>query len=221
MSMDETMSPRDEMEALLPFYLNGTLTGDDLKRVEDWLASDPDAMAALGEAEDEFSGSLAANEAVRPPADALRRFNAMLDREAGPERASQSSPSLLASLWDRFMGLPKEIAWAAAAVAIAVLVVQAVVVATTEPGRYEVAGAESGDLPFILVTFTPDARIADVAAALDEAGASLAGGPLPGGMFRIAIPVETAADYDRIAAIIADAPFVATFTPGRRPADEK
>ena len=46
----EKMSRRDELEALLPFYLNGTLEGEDLAAVEAWLTSDPAAMAALGEA---------------------------------------------------------------------------------------------------------------------------------------------------------------------------
>ena len=73
MSAAEKMSRRDEMETLLPFYLNGSLEGSELEAVEEWLATDPAAMAALGEAEAEFSGISAANEAIRPPADALSR----------------------------------------------------------------------------------------------------------------------------------------------------
>ena len=84
MSAAEKMSRRDEMETLLPFYLNGSLEGSDLEAVEEWLATDPAAMAALGEAEAEFSGTAAANEAIRPPADALSRFAKALDAEAGP-----------------------------------------------------------------------------------------------------------------------------------------
>ena len=77
------MSRRDEMETLLPFYLNGSLEGSELEAVEEWLATDPAALAALGEAEAEFSGTTAANEAIRPPADALSRFAKALDAEAG------------------------------------------------------------------------------------------------------------------------------------------
>ena len=57
MSAAEKMSRRDEMETLLPFYLNGSLEGAELEAVEEWLSSDPAAMAALGEAEAEFSGT--------------------------------------------------------------------------------------------------------------------------------------------------------------------
>jgi len=51
MSAAEKMSRRDEMETLLPFYLNGSLEGSELEAIEEWLASDPAALAALGEAE--------------------------------------------------------------------------------------------------------------------------------------------------------------------------
>ncbi|MEI9415912.1 anti-sigma factor, partial [Mesorhizobium sp. Cs1321R2N1] len=83
MSAAEKMSRRDEMETLLPFYLNGSLEGSDLEAIEEWLATDPAALVALGEAEAEFSGTAAANEAIRPPADALSRFAKALDAEAG------------------------------------------------------------------------------------------------------------------------------------------
>ena len=91
MSAAEKMSRRDEMEALLPFYLNGTLEGAELEAVEEWLSNDPAAMAALGEAEAEFSGATAANEAIRPPADALSRFTRALDAEARPARTPAAS----------------------------------------------------------------------------------------------------------------------------------
>src|SRR3989337_2479000 len=124
----ENMSRRDELEALLPFYLNGTLSGEDLAAVEGWLATDPAAMAAVAEAEAEFSGTSAANEAIRPPADALSRFSRALDAEAGAARAS--APSMLARLWDGFWAIPASVAWAAAAAAVALVLVQTVM----EPG---------------------------------------------------------------------------------------
>ena len=71
--------PRDEMQALLPFYLNGTLEGEDLARLEQWLATDPGGADALAEAEAELFGTISANEAIRPPADALTRFTRALE----------------------------------------------------------------------------------------------------------------------------------------------
>ncbi len=212
------LSHRDEMETLLPFYLNGTLEGADLAAVEEWLATDPTASAALGEAEAEFSGVSAANEAIRPPTDALSRFNKMLDAEAGRERAP--APSMLARIWDGFLAVPSTVAWGAAAAAIALLMVQTVL----EPGRpgenFEIAGTdEAAKMPFVFVTFKPDATIADIAAFLGDNGASILAGPVAGGVFKVGIEASTVDDYDRIVGLIAAQPFSETVVPGRKPAD--
>lgn len=220
MSAAEKMTRRDEVETLLPFYLNGTLEGSELAAVEDWLASDPSAMDALEAAEAEFSGTMAANEAIRPPADALSRFSKMLEAEAGPAREAKG-PSLLARAWQGFMGLPVGIAWAAAAALLAFVVVQGTM---DRPGvgggNFEVAGTgeEAAKQPFALVTFKPDAKMADITALLGDNGASIVDGPTASGVFRIAIPAKTAADYDRILGLIATAPFADTVTAGRKPA---
>ena len=218
-SPENDMSRRDELEALLPFYLNGTLDGQDLAAVEEWLASDPAAMAALEEAEAEFSGAAAANDAIRPPADALSRFSKALDAEAGSESwpARVAAPSALARLWSGFMAIPASFAWAAAAAAVALVLVQAVMEPGGRGGTIEIAGSGQADLPFALVTFKPDARIADVSAFLAQHSATIVSGPASGGMFKIGIPVETVADYDRIVGLIAAQPFADTVLTGRKP----
>jgi anti-sigma factor RsiW len=213
----EKMSRRDELEALLPFYLNGTLDGADLAAVEEWLAGDPSAMAALDEAEAEFSGTSAANDAIRPPADALSRFSKALDAEAGPARAY--APSVLSRLWSGFVAIPASFAWAAAAAAVALVLVQTVMEPGGRGGPVEIAGSGQADLPFALVTFKPDARIVDIAAFLSGQGATIVSGPAPGGMFKIGIPVETATEYDRIVGLIAAQPFAETVSAGRKPAN--
>jgi len=212
----ETMSRRDELEALLPFYLNGTLDGSELAAVEEWLATDPQALAALEEAEAEFSATAASNEAIRPPADPLTRFARALDAEAGPARAASVSSSL-ARLWDRFMAVPSRFAWATAAVAVALVLVQALVEPGGRGGPVEIAGTEQSDLPFALVVFKPQATLADVSAFLADQGATIVSGPAPGGIFKIGIPAKTDADYDRIVGLIAAQPFADTVTTGRRP----
>lgn len=217
MSAAEKMTRRDEIETLLPFYLNGTLEGAELATVEDWLATDPDAGAALEAAEAEFSGAMAANEAIRPPADALSRFSKMLDAEAGPVREPQAR-SLLARAWQGFMGLPVGVAWAAAAALLAFVVVQG---AMERPGTgtVEVAGTgeDASKLPFALVTFKPEAKMSDIAALFGDNGVTIIDGPTASGVFRVAIPAETVADYDRILGTIAAASFADTVTAGRKP----
>jgi hypothetical protein len=219
-SSEPEMSRRDELEALLPFYLNGTLSGDELAAVEKWLASDPGAVAALGAVEAEFSAAVAANETIRPPADALTRFSRALDEQAGPARETVGT-SGLSQAWQRIAGLPAGLAWGAAAAAIALLILQAATgIGVRGPG-YEIAGAENELYagPFALVTFKADARVGQIAAFLSENGAVVIGGPSAGGVFRIAIPVKTVAEYDRVFGLIAAQPFVEKATAGRKPKD--
>ena len=220
MSAAEKMSRRDEMETLLPFYLNGSLEGSDLEAVEEWLATDPAALSALGEAEAEFSGTAAANEAIRPPADALSRFARALDAEAGPARAPASA-SWLAQLWGRFMAVPVGVAWAAAAVLLALVMVQSVLQPGGKGGDFEIAGQE-GDLakmPFALVKFKPDAKMSDIAAFLNQNQLKIAGGPTADGVFRLGMPAKTAADYEKLLGLIAAQPFAEAVVEGRKPVD--
>lgn len=220
MSRPEEMSRRDEMESLLPFYLNGTLEGDDLAAVEAWLASDPQAVAALGEAEAEMSGTAFANEAVRPPADALSRFNKSLDAVSGPVPVA-NRPGILRQVWEMLAGVPSGLAWAGVAAFIAFMLVQAVLVPNERGDNFEIAGEEDGtaDMPFALVTFRPDARMADIAAFLSANGGTIIDGPTGGGVFKVGIAAETAADFDRVLGLIAAQPFTESAVAGRRPAD--
>ncbi|MER8947860.1 anti-sigma factor [Mesorhizobium sp. M0185] len=220
MSAAEKMSRRDEMEMLLPFYLNGSLEGTELEAIEEWLASDPAAMAALGEAEAEFSGTAAANEAIRTPADALSRFAKALDAEAGPSRAPAAS-SWLAQAWSRFMAVPAGVAWAAAAVLLALVVAQSFVQTGNRGGDFEIAGSEDdlAKMPFALVKFKPDAKLSDIIAFLDQNQLKIAGGPTADGVFRVGVPAKTAADYHKLLGLIAAQPFTEAALEGRKPAD--
>ena len=220
MSAAEKMSRRDEMETLLPFYLNGSLEGSDLEAVEEWLASDPTAMAALGEAEAEFSGTTAANEAIRPPADALSRFARALDAEAGPARKPAGS-SWLAQAWGRFMAVPVGVAWAAAAVLLALIVVQSLVQPGGRAKDFEIAGTEDdlAKMPFALVKFKPDAKMSDISGFLGKNGLKIIGGPTADGVFRLGIPAANAADYTKQIGLIAAQPFADTVIEGRKPVD--
>jgi hypothetical protein len=119
------------------------------------------------------------------------------------------------------VGLPAGLAWGAAAAALALLILQSVTgIGVRGPG-YEIAGAEaelySG--PFALVSFKAEARMAEIAPFLSENGAVVIGGPTAGGVFRLAIPVETVAEYERVFGLIAAQPFVEKAMVGRKPKD--
>ena len=219
MSAAEKMSRRDEMETLLPFYLNGSLEGAELEAVEEWLASDPAALAALGEAEAEFSGTAAANEAIRPPADALSRFTKALDAEA-PARAP-AGQSWLTKVLGRLTAMPAGVAWAAAAALLALVLVQSFEHPGGKGNDFEVAGAEDdlAKLPFALVKFKPDAKMSDITAFLGQNGLKIASGPTADGVFHLTIPANSAADYDKLIGLVAAQPFADTVIQGRKPVD--
>ena len=164
--------------------------------------------------------AVAANDAIRPPADALSRFSKALEREAGtaPEAAA---PSWLETTWQRLVGIPVAFAWATAAVAVVVLLAQAALDMNVERGGIEIAGSDEdlAKMPFVLVIFKPDARMADVAAFLDANDATIIAGPLPGAVFRVGLPARTIADYDRLVGLIAAQTFAESVIPGRKPAN--
>lgn len=220
MSEDTPMSRRDEIEALLPFYLNGTLSGDELSEVEEWLQNDAAAAAALEEAGSELFAATAASEAIHVPADALPRFSKALERQAGPVRETRAS-SWLAATWQRMVGVPVAFAWATAAVAVVILLAQAALDMRGDGGTVEIAGSSQdlAKLPFVLVVFKPDARIADIAGFLAANDAVIVAGPLPGGIFRVALHARTVADYDRLVGLLSAQPFAEGVISGRKPAD--
>lgn len=219
MSDQTGQSRRDELETLLPFYLNGTLEGPELAEVEAWLASDAEAANALAEAEAEFSATLVANEAVHPPADALSRFSRALDGVAGAEREARQ-PGWLARAWQGLVGLPAGAAWAVAGLAIVLMLGQGFLDRGSSPG-HELAGENQviDTRPFVLVTFDPGAAMSDIGEVLSELGVSLAAGPLPGGIYRVAISTADAAEYDRISAELAASALVQQVAQGKRPGD--
>ena len=141
----------------------------------------------------------------------------MLEAEAGPQRRAARTP--LARLWRGFLRVPSSVAWGAAAMAMVLLLVQAVLQPVGPGGDFELAGTGTPDTPFVLVVFTPEARVAEVAAFLADNGASLIAGPAAGGVFKVAVTAGTAADYDRIVGLIAAQPFAESVVPGRKPAD--
>ena len=100
---------------------------------------------------------------------------------------------------------------------MALVLVQALSEPGDRGGPVEIAGTEQADMPFALVTFKADARLADVSAFLAEHEATIVSGPAAGGVFKVGIPAETTADYDRIVGLIAAQPFVDTVLAGRKP----
>jgi anti-sigma factor RsiW len=215
MSEETPMNRRDEAEALLPFYVNGTLSGADLQLVEDFLANDPAAAEALAEANAELEFFSEENEKLRPAPDAFKRFADALEKEPGH---AVSPVSWLASFMKKTFTIPAPLVWASAAAALGAIMFAANLTDRTGMNDIEVAGANAAaNAPFVLAVFKPDAKLSDIAALLEANKAQIAEGPASGNTFKIILPVASIADYDRQAAALAASPLVDQIIPGRKP----
>ena len=181
------------LQALLPWYANGTLSALDARRVEQALAHDPALVAELAAIRDEAAEAIHLNETLgAPSSQAMHRLFAAIDAE--PTRSPGAGASLAARVRGIFASFsPRALASAAAAVAV-VLVLQAAVIASVlvenyGASNYQTASYQAGkaaDGTMALVRFAPEARIADINALLATYHASVVDGP-KAGMFRIAL----------------------------------
>ncbi len=191
-----------EIEMLLPFHAAGTLNARDARRVEDALASDPALARQYAVIREEYAETISLNESLgAPSARAMHKLFAAIDAE--PVREPQRSVSLSVRVSEFFASLsPRTLAWSASLGAVA-LVLQAGVIGAVlmknqtasfqtaslsmnEPSSGPITrGLESSLAPArALVRFTPEARIADITALLDNYQASIIDGA-KGGMFRL------------------------------------
>ena len=227
--MNINLSGRDEIEALLPFYFNGTLEGEELVRVEAWIASHDDAQSALLALEAEYGASVLANDAIDLPAGAMNRFAALLEAESAPSPTTVAS-SWLVGLWQKLTEIPAGVAWGVTAAALALVVVQAV-----GPSGTFGTGGGSGDETFTeagvskaddqgltaLVIFAPGSDITDISGLLREQNMRLVDGPKAGGIYQIGIPALTTAEYEELIAALAASPLVAQALPGKAPQSDE
>jgi hypothetical protein len=189
-----------EIEMLLPFHAAGTLNARDARRVEEALASDPELARQYAVIREEYAETISLNESLgAPSARAMQKLFAAIDGE--PERKPSVSVSFSARVSEFFARLsPRTLAWSASLGAVALLL-QAGVIGTVlmknQTASFQTASLSNEDrssgpitrgLDFTatraLVQFTPEARIADITALLDNYQAKIVDGA-KGGMFQL------------------------------------
>lgn len=193
---------RAEIEALLPWYVAGTLSRAEEERVSRYVAAHPEMAELVELTQTEREATIAGNEAIGMPS--RHAFDKLMARVAETERTRGVVPrgaqdSLLTrivnGLADFVQGLaPRQLAFAAAA-ALALIVAQGVTLGVmmgpTEPGGYTTAsgGKDAPDAAgtFGLVRFAPGATAAAIADMLLELEAVIVDGPKAGGIYRVRI----------------------------------
>lgn len=199
----ETLSEREEIEMLLPWYATGKLERADRERVEGYLARHPELRRQLALIEEEHEETIRANQAIAAPS--ARVADRLLAEVRG-------SPSVRAAdAWTRLKswaeGLfeapsPAGLRWAAASAAVLILV-QAVTIGAlltrTGGAGYETASgtpAHTLDGTFVLVRFADTAPAKTVAGALSDLEMTVVDGP-KGGLFRVRLGPKDMTNEDR------------------------
>lgn len=192
MNTTTALEDRRELEALLPWYLNGTLSARERVAVESWLAEDEEARRLLDAMREEQEVTAAANAEIRVP-DAQAGLAALMAgidaEEAAPLRVSErpAPPARAArpGLFARLTGwLPTPGLRLAAGVASVLIAVQAVAIAflvatgggegSQEAPAFQVASDNAAATvtgtmgPRFLLTFSGDMTIDELGAFLAE-----------------------------------------------------
>ena len=202
-----------EIELLLPWYAAGTLNARDARRVEDALARDPEIARQYAVIREEYAETIHLNESLGAPSvRAMQKLFVAIDAE--PVRKPSASRNLASRVSRFFASLsPRTLAWSASLGAL-VLLLQAGVIGAVllknQPASYQTASLSMNEPvtralgpaspPRALVRFAPDARVADIAALLDNYHASIIDGA-KGGLFRLQFG-NSAMTKDEVASLL-------------------
>ena len=190
-----------EIEMLLPWHAAGTLNARDARRVEEALAREPDLARQYAVIREEYAETIHLNESLgAPSARAMQKLFAAIDGE--PVRKPSLTSRISTGIAQFFAGLsPRTLAYASGVAAVALLL-QAGVIGTVlmknQTASFQTASlslnekSSSGPITRglelaptrALVRFTPEARIADITALLDNYKAKIVDGA-KGGMFEL------------------------------------
>lgn len=175
-----------ELDALLPYYVNGTLEGDELAAVEAYLARSETARAEAAYLQ-QLRQAVKAQPAVNAPGElGLKRLQRELSRERATanagERASERAQSAQQAARDGVSGWWRPLA-VAACLALVVLAGALTFELSSGGGEPTLAGGPS--TAQLQVTFNPQASEGDIRALLQSIDASIADGPSALGVYRL------------------------------------
>ena len=192
-TLNQELSEREQVEALLPWHAAGTLSRREAERVERALASDRELAREFELVREEFHETIHLNECLGSPSTrAAEKFFAAIEAEGAraPRRPSFDLASRLAAFLSSFA--PKTLAYAAAAGALAIVVQAAVLTDFAVKGNqtgssFGLASKSSSEGPTIMVRFAPQATATEITAFLGTYKAEVVGGPRSGNFYQIRV----------------------------------
>jgi anti-sigma factor RsiW len=188
----------DDIETLLPWHAAGTLSPREMKRVDDALARDPELAKRYALVREELGEAVLLNERLGAPS--TRAMDALFRKiDAEPARRPRVSLNLAQRASNFFASLsPRTLAWSASAAAVAILLQAGIITGVllnersgTGTGYQTASAPPNASIPadgsFVMARFSAQTSAADVTEFLQSNGFSLAGGPAPGGLYRLRV----------------------------------
>jgi anti-sigma factor RsiW len=217
----ETLSERDEIEMLLPWYATGRLDAADRVRVDQWLQREPELRRQLELVRDEHDQTVRSNEArVLPASVTVEQTLRHVDQQ---EPGRKTVLSFLAPVRKAYAApTARGVRWAAAVATVLFLAQSALVVTLMKDRQAADYQTASGGTPvqrdgsFALVRFADTTTAKDIDANLNSLGMSIVEGPRAGGIFRIQIGATGLSEQqrnERMAALRAYPGFVVFISP--------
>lgn len=196
-----TLSPHEEIEALLPWYANGTLTPAETATVERHLAQCPACRAELKQCHALATAVRDTAESWQPAPGGFDRLMAEIDRlEAKPTPAKTRSPPLLQRILDWLGATPNPVRWTLALESMAVaalLLVVALPMLRTAP-EYETLSSDTEPAaakgPRLRVVFADSATVGDIRQLLRDIDGNIVAGPTALGVYTVALPAADRPD---------------------------
>lgn len=184
-----------EIEELLPWYVNETLTSAEQRAVEQHLEQCPACREALQECRAlNLQLHARAEEAWQPPAGHFDRLMADIDRLTPSPTPVKTGPTLVQRISDWLRGTPSPVRWTLALESLTVAALVLVLIVTPAPLPdlgYETlssvkappATTESG----LQVVFTAPMTVGELQALLQDIGGQIVAGPTSLGVYTVAV----------------------------------
>jgi anti-sigma factor RsiW len=193
------------VELLLPWHAAGTLSRRDAARVEQALANDNELAARYEMVREELGEAIRLNETLGAPSSrAMEKLFAKIDAE--PARKPHVTFNIVGWLTEFVSSFsPRTLAYGASVAGLAI-VLQAGILAgvfVKEGGDVEyrsVSLPQVQEGAYISVRFNPQASAADITKFLADNKASIVGGPIAGGMFKLRLSDNALSDQELSAA---------------------
>lgn len=183
------------MEKLLPWYATGQLANADRNDIAKALKDSPELQKQLDLIRQELKETVASNEAMPlPPADATRRFMAMIERDTKPDLVTANRFQELVDWIGRHLAGPPRWAVATALLAIVVqsLLLGALIVERSHDG-YQTASGGTETLSggtLALARFSDGVTLAELSKELAAMDIAIVDGPKGGGLYTLRIGAD-------------------------------